>query len=177
MKARMIKAVAGMGLVASIVMPAYAGDEYCREFTQNIAVGGKIQEAYGTACMQPDGSWERVSEMQIEGANVQEAAYYPVGQRMEPQVIVQQPPIYVAPPPIYVTPRPVYRHDSLYFGSNGVSFRTGYGTAPYYLHGRYYNPHYWDRHWDHHRKYNRHDWDRGHRRHDNDHHGRGHDRD
>ena len=31
---------------------------YCREFTQQINVGGKSQNAYGTACRQPDGSWK-----------------------------------------------------------------------------------------------------------------------
>ncbi len=31
---------------------------YCREFQQSVTVGGKTEEAYGTACRQPDGSWE-----------------------------------------------------------------------------------------------------------------------
>ena len=31
---------------------------YCREFTQTVTVGGRTQEAYGTACRQPDGSWQ-----------------------------------------------------------------------------------------------------------------------
>jgi hypothetical protein len=34
---------------------------YCREFQQTVTIGGKSQEAYGTACQQPDGSWEVVS--------------------------------------------------------------------------------------------------------------------
>lgn len=33
---------------------------YCREFTQTVNIGGKSQSAYGTACRQPDGSWEIV---------------------------------------------------------------------------------------------------------------------
>lgn len=33
---------------------------YCREYTQRINVGGKTQEGYGTACRQPDGSWQVV---------------------------------------------------------------------------------------------------------------------
>ena len=38
---------------------AYAvNGTYCREFTQSIFVGGKKQEAYGTACRQPDGTWK-----------------------------------------------------------------------------------------------------------------------
>ncbi len=35
---------------------------YCREFQQEVAIGGQIQDAYGTACRQPDGSWEIVTE-------------------------------------------------------------------------------------------------------------------
>lgn len=31
---------------------------YCREYQQEITVGGQKQTAYGTACQQPDGSWE-----------------------------------------------------------------------------------------------------------------------
>jgi surface antigen len=31
---------------------------YCREFTQEIFVGGQKQTGYGRACRQPDGSWE-----------------------------------------------------------------------------------------------------------------------
>ena len=34
---------------------------YCREYQQTIIVGGQEQSAYGTACQQPDGSWEIVS--------------------------------------------------------------------------------------------------------------------
>lgn len=31
---------------------------YCREYQATARVGGRIQETYGQACMQPDGSWE-----------------------------------------------------------------------------------------------------------------------
>jgi surface antigen len=34
--------------------------EYCREYQQTVQVGGKTQNAYGTACRQPDGSWRVV---------------------------------------------------------------------------------------------------------------------
>ena len=30
----------------------------CREFTQTVSIGGKTEEAYGTACRQADGSWK-----------------------------------------------------------------------------------------------------------------------
>lgn len=31
--------------------------QYCREYRQTVIVGGERQNAYGTACRQPDGSW------------------------------------------------------------------------------------------------------------------------
>ncbi len=34
--------------------------QYCREYTSRANVGGQIQEVYGTACRQPDGSWQIV---------------------------------------------------------------------------------------------------------------------
>jgi surface antigen len=35
---------------------------YCREFQQTVTIGGKTEQAYGTACRQPDGSWQIVSQ-------------------------------------------------------------------------------------------------------------------
>ena len=34
--------------------------QYCREFQQTITVGGQTEDAYGTACREPDGSWRIV---------------------------------------------------------------------------------------------------------------------
>jgi surface antigen len=31
--------------------------QYCREYTQTVVVAGQAQQAYGTACRQPDGTW------------------------------------------------------------------------------------------------------------------------
>ena len=48
--------------VCGVVVPRPAFknelDQYCREFQQTIVVGGKKQNAYGTACRQPDGQWK-----------------------------------------------------------------------------------------------------------------------
>lgn len=35
-----------------------APGRYCREYQQTVYVGGQPQSAYGTACRQPDGSWQ-----------------------------------------------------------------------------------------------------------------------
>ncbi|HEY1096485.1 MAG TPA: hypothetical protein VGF14_04530 [Alphaproteobacteria bacterium] len=36
-------------------------DPFCREFTSNVNVGGRLQQGVGTACLNPDGSWQIVS--------------------------------------------------------------------------------------------------------------------
>lgn len=35
--------------------------EYCREYQQTIDVGGQQEQAFGTACRQPDGTWKIVN--------------------------------------------------------------------------------------------------------------------
>lgn len=51
---------------SGVVIPQapYKNDagQYCREYQNKITVGGQTQSAYGTACRQPDGSWQIVSE-------------------------------------------------------------------------------------------------------------------
>jgi surface antigen len=32
--------------------------QYCREYLQTVIIGDREQQAYGTACRQPDGSWQ-----------------------------------------------------------------------------------------------------------------------
>jgi len=40
--------------------PAYTASsgQVCREFQQTVTIGGKTEQAFGTACRQPDGSWK-----------------------------------------------------------------------------------------------------------------------
>ncbi|MBA8666957.1 hypothetical protein H1Q59_03505 [Holosporaceae bacterium 'Namur'] len=48
---------------SGVVTPAKTYEEhgrYCREYTQTVKVGNKIQEAYGKACRNPDGTWQIV---------------------------------------------------------------------------------------------------------------------
>ena len=35
-----------------------SGNDYCREYRTIAYIGGKKREVYGTACRQPDGSWQ-----------------------------------------------------------------------------------------------------------------------
>ena len=46
-----------------VPQPAYTNDtgQYCREYQQTVIVGGEEQQAYGTACRQPDGAWKIVA--------------------------------------------------------------------------------------------------------------------
>jgi hypothetical protein len=92
--------------------PALA-QQGCREFNTPVTVGGQQQQAYGTACLQPDGSWR------IE----QHVADQP------PQTYVVSPQVYRAYyPPDYVTD-PWFYGPPLFVG--GVFIGGGWG----YLHG------------------------------------------
>jgi len=37
-------------------------NRYCREYIAQSTVGGQVQQVYGTACRQPDGSWQLVGD-------------------------------------------------------------------------------------------------------------------
>lgn len=50
---------AGMsGEYVPLTDPRRTDDGYCREFQQHVVVGGRSEKAYGTACRQPDGTWQ-----------------------------------------------------------------------------------------------------------------------
>ncbi len=34
---------------------------YCREYQKTVIIGGQPQPGFGTACMQPDGSWKAIN--------------------------------------------------------------------------------------------------------------------
>lgn len=38
-----------------------AQGQYCREYQQTVTVAGQTQQAYGTACREPDGTWRIVN--------------------------------------------------------------------------------------------------------------------
>jgi surface antigen len=47
--------------VRTVHQPRGRDAEVCREFVSKVLIGGKHEEAYGTACRKPDGSWQIVS--------------------------------------------------------------------------------------------------------------------
>ena len=50
------------GAVTAVREGTSSQNRYCREFQQTVTVGGKTEQAYGTACRQPDGAWEIVAQ-------------------------------------------------------------------------------------------------------------------
>ncbi len=120
---------------------------HCREYSQSVTIGGQQQRSYGTACMQPDGSWQVVSQNgQYRNHSYPAPAPAPV--------IYSPPPVVYAPPP----PRPVY------YSSPGLSISFGYND--YYRHKHHRKPWYKrKKHWGHphyHHTYHGHKWRKGH---------------
>jgi surface antigen len=50
------------GTVRTVREGSASDGAYCREYQQTVTVGGQTQQAYGTACRQPDGSWKVVND-------------------------------------------------------------------------------------------------------------------
>lgn len=48
------------GTVTPIRDGRSASGEYCREYRTTVVVDGRTEQAYGTACQQPDGTWKTV---------------------------------------------------------------------------------------------------------------------
>ncbi len=128
---------------------------YCREYQKSIRVGGHTESGYGTACMQPDGSWmitdtrgsvdpfDDLREQNVTLVAAEQPVYYRYGPSYHPVT-------YYAP-----VRRQYYYRDNdpdivLYFGNGRSKWNNG-----------------WQSRW------NRHDrWDRHDDRRDNDHHDR-----
>jgi len=49
------------GSVTTTKQGTSSGGLTCREFQQEITVGGNTESAYGTACLQPDGAWKIIN--------------------------------------------------------------------------------------------------------------------
>lgn len=73
---------------------------YCREYQQTVIVGGGQQQAYGTACRQPDGSWQIVR-------NAEPAPTQVVTQQTT-RVYVREPVYVPRYRPAYYWPYPTY---------------------------------------------------------------------
>jgi surface antigen len=113
-----------------------AEGRYCREFTTQVNIGGRVEDAYGTACRMPDGSWQ-----------IQDQVSGPIGSGPDygSTTVVVHEPVYLygpsrsGPPPwapahgyrakytySYYPAHQVYydSHRNLYFYFSGKQWRT-----------------------------------------------------
>lgn len=124
---------------AATIQTISTSTPYCREYTQHVSVGGRVENSYGTACMQPDGSWETQAAQEPQvNATIQQAGYY-----------------YNYGTPAYVAPYPVYQQPVYAQPQPLVGFNFGY-VRPYRYHDNYRFHGHDHRRW------------RGHDRHDHD---------
>lgn len=114
--------VAGMALLGTAAM---AQDEpYCREYQRKVTVGGRTVDSYGTACMQPDGSWK------LDSGDITNDISQPVyGYSDAPLQVASVEPLYVQQQVVYT--EPVYTDYRYYSGpswglSMGWSDRDGW---------------------------------------------------
>lgn len=102
----------------------------CREFMTTIVIGGREEQGYGTACRQPDGSWEIVSD---DPPGPPGAAY---AQPARPAVPAPVREVYVYPPP---PPVHYYEYPAGFYGPSRIflSFSYVYRSGSHYW-GRVY---------------------------------------
>lgn len=95
----------------------------CREFITTIIIGGREEQGYGTACRQPDGSWELAPDAEA------------VGQASQPPPRIETY-SYQTPAQYYAYPSGFYGGSRIYLSFNHVvrGSRLHYGS--FYLDGR-----------------------------------------
>ena len=101
-----------------------SNEPYCREFTQVFSIGGEKETGYGTACLQPDGSWQIVSQDDKDDNNDDSDINYVVKEKK-----------------IYVEPREVIFAPGHYWHRRPVAYinysHGGRHYPPYHNHGRH----------------------------------------
>ncbi len=101
---------------------------YCREFTKTVVIDRKQTQAWGTACLQPDGAW------QIVDTNTDAVYDYP-----DRQIVLHQ-----------VVPAPPQYNRVVYYSHPVTTTRYVYVKQPVYYSKSYHNNHqgWHDRGWD-----------------------------
>lgn len=119
MRIRYFLATAALCLMGN----AATAQEYCREYTDGVVIGGVRQSGYGTACYMPDGSWQIT-----QSGGYQQAGYY----QQQPTVI--QTTNYVpVPQPSYYYQRP-YSSFNLLINTGYPHYRSYYKPRHHYKH-------------------------------------------
>ena len=141
----------------------------CREFVTTVTIGGKEQQAYGTACRQPDGNWQVVGDEPTGAAPPPP----PPNQALStpPERYYAYPSGFYGPTSIYLSFGVVYRYGHVYRGRaylDGPLFWARYPRVFVYRHHvhRWYDERYRRypaRNWRYDR-YERHDMRMEHRR-------------
>ncbi len=128
-------------LSAAAPKQANASDSYCREYTRSVYIGGRREEAYGTACMQPDGSWMIVGEglgndIPVNVTNVKYIIHDDRRDFVPTRVVCVEPKYkkykYKNAPPSFVW----------YNNGRYVNYQKKYNNGNHYGHGRGYNSGY-----------------------------------
>jgi len=115
----------------------------CREFVTTIVIGGKEEQGYGTACRQPDGSWQIVTDEQDTVAPEAPANVYVYAPPeryvyVYPDMYYNYPSSFYYPYNIFLSFSYVYRSGYVHYGAyylDGPSFRHRY---PVYVRSRVY---------------------------------------
>jgi len=133
---------ASSGAVVPVRTFAGARGEPCREFITTIVIGGREEQGYGTACRQPDGSWQIIA-----GGNQFEAAPPPTIVYPPPMQYYYYPYDFYAPARIFLSFSFVYRSGHLYRGSYYLDGRSFRHRHPLHIRERVYvGPRVWDHH-------------------------------
>jgi hypothetical protein len=114
---------------------AWAQD-FCREFTSTVTIGNRIQESVGTACLNPDGSWQIVS------GNNTGATFYDNG----PNSYGSNNVTYIQQPNVtYIQPQPVNYmwRERVYVPSSTIIINRGYNRPQHYGHSYHQRPWGW----------------------------------
>jgi surface antigen len=102
----------------------------CREFVSTIIIGGEQQQGYGTACRQPDGTWQIVPGDESTAAT-------PPPPATQTNIYVDNP-----PPQYYYYPPDFYYPYHIYL-SFGYVYRGGYFyRGAYFMNGRNFRHRY-----------------------------------
>lgn len=54
------------GRIIGVTPNTSTSGEACREFNKNVVINGKRERAYGTACLQQDGTWNTVNHYDVQ---------------------------------------------------------------------------------------------------------------
>jgi surface antigen len=101
----------------------------CREFISTITIAGREEQGYGTACRQPDGSWQLAADAEPAGSVQKSPPRTEVYSYQPPANYYVYPSGFYGPNRIYLSFDYVFRGGRLHYGSrylDGPTFRQRY---------------------------------------------------